>query len=170
MKALVTVSSRHGGTEGIGDEIAEALRSAGIEVDAVPPEAVVSLDQYEAVIVGSAVYMGRWLGPARDLVRGHADELRTHPVWLFSSGPVTGVDDPADAAEGNRLLELVEGREHRVFAGRLERDGLGFTERVIVRMIRSPWGDYRPWESIRSWAAGIAASLDNRPNGLPQAV
>ena len=128
----------------------------------IPPSGVGSLDVYDAVVVGSALYMGRWMGPARDFVQGHADELRSRPVWLFASGPVTGVvDDPYDAAEGLKLQELVAGRDFRLFAGKLERDGLGFAERAIVRMIKSPWGDYRPWESIREWAASIATAISS---------
>jgi menaquinone-dependent protoporphyrinogen oxidase len=169
MKVLVTVSSRHGSTEEIGRAIADQLRAAGIEVDAVAPESVVSLGAYDAVVAGSALYMGRWMGPARDLVQDHADELRARAVWLFSSGPVTGVEDPADSAAGAKLLELVGGREHRVFAGKLARDGLSFTERTIVRMIRSPWGDYRPWEAIRDWAATIAAAVIALPQEGPGA-
>jgi menaquinone-dependent protoporphyrinogen oxidase len=167
MKALVAVSSKHGGTQEIGQAIAESLRAAGIDADVIPPERVPSLDGYDAVVAGSALYMGRWMGPARDFVNGHADALRGRPVWLFASGPVTGVEDPADAAEGLKLLELVGGRDFRLFPGRLERDGLGFAERTLVRMIKSPWGDYRPWESIRQWADAIATALNAAPVGTP---
>lgn len=166
MKTLVTVSSKHGSTTEIGAAIAEALRTAGFDVDLITPEQVASLAGYDAVVVGSGVYMGRWLGPARDFVRDHADELRKRDVWLFSSGPITGVDDPADAANGLKLLELVGGREHRLFAGRLEKEGLGFSERAIVRLIKSPWGDYRPWDEIREWAASIAEALNAVPAGV----
>ena len=117
MRALVTVSSKHGSTEGIGRAIAEVLESAGVGVDLIPPSGVGSLHEYDAVVVGSALYMGRWMAPARDFVQGHADELRHRPVWLFASGPVTGVaDDPYDAAEGLKLQGLIGGRDFRVFA------------------------------------------------------
>lgn len=159
MRALMTVSSKHGATKAIGDAIADTLRSAGIEVDTFAPERVASLAGYDAVIVGSALHMGRWMGPARDLVNEHADELRRLPVWLFASGPVTPLDDEGDAAEGKKLQALIGARDARVFAGQLKKDGLGFVERQIVRMIHSPWGDYRPWDDIRAWAQSIATSI-----------
>jgi menaquinone-dependent protoporphyrinogen oxidase len=160
MKALVTVSSKHGGTEEIGRSIADTLRGGGLEVDLVAPERVTTLDGYDAVIVGSALYLGRWMGPARDLVRREAEALRARSVWLFASGPVTGVEeDAADRAEGMRLLELVGGREFRLFAGLLDRSRLGIVERTIVRAIGSPWGDHRPWEEIEDWATSIAAAM-----------
>jgi menaquinone-dependent protoporphyrinogen oxidase len=164
MRALVTVSSKHGGTEGIGRTIAEVLEADGIDVDVTPPAGVGSVDGYDAVVVGSALYMGRWMGQAREFIQGHSDALRGRPVWLFASGPVTGVlGDPYDTAEGLKLLELVNGRDFRVFAGKLDSAGLGFAERAIARMINSPSGDYRPWESIREWAASIATALQPAP-------
>lgn len=159
MKVLVSVASRHGATAEIGGAIADTLRGAGVDVDVLRPEEVQSLDGYDAAVLGSALYFGRWLGPARDLVTTHADELRGLPVWLFASGPVTQVKDEGDIAEGDKLKELIAARDNRVFAGQLKREGLSFTERVSVRMIKSPWGDYRPWPAIRDWASSIAVSL-----------
>ena len=102
MKMLIAVSSKHGSTAEIAASIGETVREAGIEVDVVDAEDVESVAPYDAVIVGSAVHMGRWMGPARDLVNGSADALRTRPVWLFSSGPLgRDIVDPADAAAGH---------------------------------------------------------------------
>jgi menaquinone-dependent protoporphyrinogen oxidase len=81
-------------------------------------------------------------------------------VWLFSSGPLgRGVVDPADAAEGTKLRDLVGAREHRVFPGKADKRELGFVERRIVSMVRSPWGDHRDWPAIAEWAASIAMEL-----------
>ena len=163
---LIAVSSKHGSTREIAGSIAETIREAGIEVEVVDAQRVESVAPYDAVMVGSAVYMGRWMGPARDLVNRSADALRTRPVWLFSSGPMgRDIVEPADAAEGLKHLELVGGREHRVFAGRADRNEFGFAERAIVRMVKSPYGDHRDWSAIREWAASIAMELTTVPAG-----
>jgi menaquinone-dependent protoporphyrinogen oxidase len=73
--------------------------------------------------------------------------------------------DPADAAEGIRLLELVDGREHRVFAGKADRHQLGFGERAILRMAKNPYGDHRDWTEIGAWATSIARDLASAPAG-----
>ena len=110
--------------------------------------------------------MGRWMGPARDLVNGSAEALRTRRVWLFSSGPLgRDIVDPADAAQGMKLLELVGGREHRVFAGKADKQRLGFVERRILSMVKNPYGDHRDWAAIREWAASIATELAAIPVG-----
>ena len=166
MKLLIAVSSKHGSTREIATSIGEVVHEAGIEVDVVDAQGVESVAPYDAVIVGSAVHWGRWMGPARDLVNGSADALRTRPVWLFSSGPLgRDIVDPADAAEGNKLLELVGAREHRVFPGKADKQELGFVERRIVSMVKSPWGDHRDWDAIRVWAASIARELTTVPEG-----
>ena len=160
MKLLIAVSSKHGSTRQIARSIGQTVREAGIEVDVADAQDVASIAQYDAVIVGSALHWGRWMRPARDLVTGSADSLRTLPVWLFSSGPLgQGIIDPADASEGLKLLGLVGAREHRVFPGKAIKQELGFVERRIVSMVKSPWGDHRDWPAIREWAGSIAREL-----------
>ena len=83
MRVLVSAASKHGATAEIADRIAAALRDAlpgGTDVDVVAAENVTTVDGYEAVVLGSAVYMGRWLDSARRLAETHAAELSTRPV------------------------------------------------------------------------------------------
>ena len=160
MKVLVTVASRHGATAEMGVQIADTLRSKGLKVDLLPPDQVVWLEPYDAVVVGSAIYLGRWLAPARDFVTEHADGLRRRPVWLFASGPITPAKDKADTADTDTLSELISARDSRLFAGKLTREGLNLLERFGVRMVGSPWGDYRPWPEINEWAESIAKALE----------
>ena len=131
MRALVTAASRHGATHEIATAIAAGLARRGVEADARPAEELESLDGYDAYVIGSAVYVGRWLEPARGLVESNAAALATHPVWLFSSGPLGPPDklkpegDPVDVAG---LIETTDAVEHRIFAGRLDRTLLSFGE------------------------------------------
>ena len=92
---LVSAASRHGATAEIAQAIGQALSEQGLTVTVVPPGEVRSLDGYDAVIIGSAVYMGHWLDPAKELVNRFHEALTDRPVWLFSSGPVTWATPPA---------------------------------------------------------------------------
>src|SRR5690242_19356693 len=94
MKVLVTAASRYGATAEIAEALADALRENGVGAAAVAPADVTSLASYDAVVLGSGVYAGRWLPPARDLAHRLAGELTDRPVWLFSSGPVGGRPKP----------------------------------------------------------------------------
>jgi menaquinone-dependent protoporphyrinogen oxidase len=168
MKILVSAATKHGGTTEIAQAISQALTDAGLEVVVRPPDQVATVEPFDAVVLGSAVYAGHWLQSARELVDRDRQALAARPVWLFSSGPVGDPpkpeEDPADIPE---LREKTGAREHRVFAGRIERSRLGFAERAIVAALHVPDGDFRPWEAIRTWADGIAAALSQASPASP---
>lgn len=160
MRVLVAVASRHGGTREIGSVIAEALTAAGHEVDELDPADVALIDSYDAVVLGSAVYNGRWLPEARELAERAATPLSRRPVWLFSSGLAT---QPASIAnsptEMRDLRERVAARAHRSFAGRLDRSVLSFAERTIIAAARGREGDHRDLAAVRAWGESIAQEL-----------
>jgi menaquinone-dependent protoporphyrinogen oxidase len=163
MKVLVTAATKYGATGEVAQAIGDALRSHGLDVAVIPPEQVDRVDDYDAVVLGSAVYAGHWLKPARQLVDRCGGALADRPVWLFSSGPVGDPpkpqEDPVDVAE---VLAATGAREHRLLAGKLVRKQLSFPERAIVSALRVPEGDFRDWPAITSWAAGIANALRSR--------
>jgi menaquinone-dependent protoporphyrinogen oxidase len=166
MNVLVSAASRHGATVEVAATIGAALRAAGLDVFIVAPDEVDRLDGYDAAVIGSAVYIGRWLEPARDLVERHKVALSRMPVWLFSSGPVGDplkpAEDPADAAP---LVALVGARGHHTFAGQVDKHRLSFGERAVVAAVRTPEGDFRPWPEIEAWAREIAAALRTGTEG-----
>jgi menaquinone-dependent protoporphyrinogen oxidase len=168
MKVLVSAASRHGATSEIAEEIGKALRNAlhergddEVVVDMRSAERVSSVEDYDAVVLGSAVYAGHWLEPARQLAERHAGALAARPVWLFSSGPVGEPPKPAEeeSVDVSRILEATGARGHWVFPGRLDKGSLGFAEKAIVLALRVAEGDFRDWDAIRGWAREIAAEL-----------
>jgi menaquinone-dependent protoporphyrinogen oxidase len=160
MKILVTTASKHGATGEIGEIIAGILRDAGLEVETLAPQDVTGLDGFDAVVLGSAVYAGRWLEPARTFAETHAPDLANLPVWLFSSGPVGDPPLPeGEAAEGVALASRISAREHRTFSGLLDRSRLGLVERAVTGVLRAPDGDFRDLVGIGAWADAIADAL-----------
>lgn len=162
MRVLVAVASRHGGTQEIGAVLADVLREAGHDVDEAEPGDVALIDPYEAVVLGSAVYNGRWLPEARELAQRAATPLSRRPVWLLSSGLAATL--PASVAtsstEMRDLAERIAARGHRKFAGRLNRSVLSFAERTIIAAARGRDGDYRDLDAVREWARTIVAELE----------
>jgi len=165
VRVLVAVASRHGGTQEIGEVIADVLRGAGHDVDEIDPGDVDLIDPYDAVVLGSAVYNGRWLPEARELAQRAATPLSRRPVWLLSSGLAATL--PASVAtsstEMRDLGERIAARGHRKFAGRLNRSALSFAERTIIAAARGRDGDYRDLDAVRDWGGSIAAELDDVP-------
>jgi menaquinone-dependent protoporphyrinogen oxidase len=158
---LIAYASKHGATEGIAQHIAEQLVKRGLDAEARPVDGISSLGEPSAVVLGSAVYAGSWIKDAVEFAERHGDALSQVPVWLFSSGPLgTEVEDeepqPRQLAD---LTERLSPKDHKVFFGALDREKLSFPERMIVKAVKAPEGDYRDWDAIAAWADEIADAL-----------
>jgi len=62
----IVVASRHGGTAGIAERIAEVLRAEGIAATVARAEDRPPVAGFDAHLVGSGVYMGSWLKEATE--------------------------------------------------------------------------------------------------------
>lgn len=155
-RVLVVFASRHGSTREIAEAIGDVLRDADLSVDVLPMGEVVSLARYDAVVIGSAVYVGRWLADARAFVERRIMELSRRPVWLFSSGPVDESANGADVPPVRSVAAVAQrlaARGHATFGGRVGPDMTGPSERWVLR------GDWRDFGAIRRWATGIADEI-----------
>jgi len=161
MRVLVAAASRYGATAGIAEAIGRRLEDEHLDVDVLPIEDVEEVGTYDSVVLGSGVYAGRWLRPARRFVDQHASELASKQTWLFSSGPI-GVPPKPEGDAAVKLGDLISrtgAREHRVFSGKLDKSRMTFVDRAVVTAVRSPEGDFRDWEEIAEWAEEIAEAL-----------
>lgn len=159
MQVLVTYGSERGSTAGIAETLAAAIHAHGFDVDVRPARGIEDVTEYDAVVVGGALYTGRWHREARTFVRHHRDALGRRPVWMFSSGPL---DDSAARTQippvpGVRaLMDRVGARGHVTFGGSLARDARGL---VASRMANRSAGDWRDDHHIIAWGQDIAAAL-----------
>jgi menaquinone-dependent protoporphyrinogen oxidase len=166
MRVLVAVASKHGSTAELAEWIGADLRDelAGgpgpVTVDVRPAGDVSSVDEYDAVVLGSAIYMGHWLDDARRLVDRTADALAKRPVWLFSSGPIGDPLKPDESPAATAAIAArISPRGHRLLAGRVAPSELGRMERLAVRAVKATPGDYRDRTAVRAWVAEIGAAL-----------
>jgi len=166
---LVTYASKYGATKEIAERIGEVLRQAGLQTDVYPVNGIRYLNTYKAVILGSAIYVGKWHKEAVAFLQTHEKFLVDRPVWLFSSGP-TGEGDPVELVEGKRLpaaLQPVADRIHphdmAVFHGYINPDKINFIEKWAIKsLVKKPFGDFRDWDAITSWATSIADALKDQ--------
>jgi menaquinone-dependent protoporphyrinogen oxidase len=117
------------------------------------------LEGHEALVIGSAVYLGSWRKEALAFLDQYAEALNRVPVWLFSSGPTAS--DPMDRALSDRQrrrLDAVGARDHHLFRGALDPEHLGFLERKAVKAAKQPLGDFRDWTDVKRWADAVADS------------
>jgi menaquinone-dependent protoporphyrinogen oxidase len=164
-KVLVAYASKYGATAEIAAKIGEVLRQSGLDTEVLPVERVGDLAPYRAVVLGSAVYMGQWRKEAATFLEANEQALAERSVWLFSSGP-TGEGDPVKLMNGWRfpaaqqpIAERIKPRDIALFHGVLDTQKLSLAERLLIKGIKAPTGDFRDWEALRAWATGIAEAL-----------
>jgi menaquinone-dependent protoporphyrinogen oxidase len=164
-QVLVAYATKYGATAEIAEKVGEVLRQAGLRTDVLPAGRVRDLKPYKAVVLGSAVYIGKWLKEAEKFLRANEKTLATRDVWLFSSGP-TGKGDPVELVRGWRFPEALQPiadrirpRDIAVFHGNADVRKLNFIEKRMLGTVNAPLGDFRDWAAITSWAAAIASAL-----------
>jgi menaquinone-dependent protoporphyrinogen oxidase len=167
MHVLIATGSRHGSTRDIGDHLAKTLKGMGIDATSCDVAEVESLEHVDAVVIGSAVYMGQWTKEAQTFVDHFRAELLVLPTWVFSSGPVGEPPQPEGEPPSHlKVRETVEAEDDRVFPGALDRSQLGLGERLMVKVIGVEDGDYRPWDEIEEFAREIGRTLSERHAGV----
>jgi menaquinone-dependent protoporphyrinogen oxidase len=167
-KVLIAYASKHGATAEIAEKICDVLRQEGLPADALPVGRVGDLSDYTAVVLGSAVYLGRWRKEAAAFLTSNEQTLATRPVWLFSSGPTSdggaflkGTDLPAALQPA---ADRIGARGAVVFWGRVDMSELNYLEKMAMKNTKTPVGDFRDWGAIEAWAGGLADEL--APSGM----
>jgi menaquinone-dependent protoporphyrinogen oxidase len=157
---LVAYGTTNGSTAQIAEAVAEVLRKGGLIPDLSPARSVVDVTPYDAVVLGSGLYAGRWHRDARRFVSRHGRQLAERPLWLFSSGPLDSSASERDIPPVRgvrRTMVRLGARSHVTFGGCLEEGATGRIAQSIVRNEKG--GDFRDFGAIEDWAARIAAEL-----------
>jgi menaquinone-dependent protoporphyrinogen oxidase len=174
-KVLVTFASSHGATAEIAQVIGTVLRDNQLIVDVKRMEDIKAITSYDAIVLGSAIYIGEWIELARNFLTEHTETLKNKYVWIFSSGP-TGEGNALELLDGARLPEnleeivtVIQPCDVAVFGGKIDLRRLRKSERVIVKAADVPKGDFRNWHAIKFWAQQIADALKTVAIDTPQA-
>lgn len=164
-RILVTYATKYGATAEIAEKIGQVILQAGLPTDILPTDRVSDLAPYEAIVLGSAVYVGQWRKEAASFLEANEKTMAKLPVWFFSSGP-TGTGDPVQLMQGWRFPEAqqpiadrIKPRDTAFFHGVLDLTKLSLAEKLLIKGIKAPVGDFRDWDAITSWAKAIAAAL-----------
>ena len=166
-RILVAFATKYGATAEIAEKIGRVIRDSGLTVDVIPVHRVRDLDSYQAVVLGSAVYIGQWRREASGFLKNNEKTLAGMPVWLFSSGP-TGEGDPVAMLQGWRfpkalqpIADRIRPRGITVFHGAIDVNKVGFIEKWMVNNVKAAFGDFRDWAAITAWAEAVAGAIKN---------
>jgi len=158
-RVLVTYASKYGSTGGVADAIGKELCGKGLAADVTLIRNAGDLGLYQGVVVGSAIYMGKWMPEATDFVKENKDILRRMPVAYFlvcitMARPIeekravtlSYMDPILKAVPEIKPLDI------GTFAGVLDYSKISWVNKRILKAKGAPEGDFRDWNSIRTWA------------------
>jgi menaquinone-dependent protoporphyrinogen oxidase len=175
-RLLIAYGSRCGSTGGVAEAIGQVLSVAGAGVDVRLVGNVNDLSPYQAVIVGSAIRMGKWLPEAVEFVKTHQDTLSRVPVAYFAVCLAMKDHTVENRRKALGYLDPVRKEYSQVkpvdiglFAGAVDYKKLSLAYGLILKVKGAPEGDFRNWEAIRTWAGGVRPALDGGKWGRTKA-
>lgn len=163
-RALVAYATRYGTTAQIAGWVGEALRSQGIDATVAEVSTVQSIDDYDAVIIGSPIYFSRALRAAADFVKKFAPGLQDKRTAMFSVG-VT-VNQKAGREFTDQALRTLAGNAPGVtptyvmFKGRVDLSRMNLAYRWFLKLFQG-FGDIDQTQrgDVEAWAKEFADSL-----------
>jgi len=162
-RILVAYATRYGSTAEVAEVIGEELRKESVAVDVRSVNDLEDLSPYRAAIIGSPIYMGKWLPETQVFIEKNQQILRTIPVAYFAVGLTASGDDPdllrKAEASMDQVRMLVNPVEIGVFPGRLESDRLSLADRTIIKLVGSKAGDFRNLDAVRAWAQAVREKI-----------
>ena len=186
IEALVIYGTRFGATTDTSEIMAEVLRQEGFEVRVVDAkkDKVQSINEFELVIVGSGIKMGRWTKEPEKFLRKFQKELSTKKVALFvccgSANPLTEGEEKTKEMEDAKRKYL----EDKAVQYNLNPIVLGFfggiydfnkmswflrktmsglkpkLEEAGFKETKSGFYDTRNLDTIRNWAKEVAQMVN----------
>ena len=152
---LVAYGTKHGSTIEVVEAIAAELGDSGREVDVAAAADVGELDDYGAVVLGGALYMGRLHQDAAGFLKRHRHALQEIPLAVFAMGPKTMAE--ADVAASRKQLDHALAAVPEltplavaIFGGVVDPSKLSFP---FKRMQAS---DARDWDAIDGWSRHVS--------------
>ena len=165
---LVAYGTRYGSTREVAEAVAATLREQGIDTDVKQAREVRSLDGYDAVVLGTPLYLGALHKDVRALLEKSRAALERSPLALFALGPIKA-DDGLDGSRAQLIGALAKlpaptPVSTAVFVGAYDPALLGFRDKMLTALPASPLHgegahDDRDWDAIRGWAREVATSL-----------
>lgn len=186
-KALIVYGTRYGATAMTSEEIADVFRQEGLDVRVVnlKDEKVKDINDYELVVVGSGIRIGKWTKEPQKFIKKFRKELANKKVALFVC---CGAARPIDE-EGKDKTKMQETKtkylDEKAAKYNLQPVALGFFGGVynfnrVSRLFRAFMSSIKPQleaagvpetepglydtrdiNAIRSWAKEVAQKVQS---------
>lgn len=166
-KVLVAYATRAGSTAEVAEFVGKTLREAGATVDVRPIKQVKSLSGYGAVVVGSAIRIGKLMPEAYSFLQKFESDLAQKRVAYFIVCLTMHEPTEENCKVAAGFAETARQKAPRVqplatglFAGAVDYDKLTFPWGFLMKkMVKAPAGDFRDWDAVKAWTLELAPQL-----------
>ncbi|MFX0051846.1 MAG: flavodoxin domain-containing protein [Candidatus Hodarchaeota archaeon] len=183
---LVVYASRYGSTAEIAQEIAETLEKNEMDVELIDLKdgvKIPSLDNYDGILVGTGIRMGRWTKEALKFLKQKREILRNKSLGVFiSSGEAANPNTYEKAKKKyiDKILLNIGINSERVmreaFGGIFDfsmNSNYNYIEKKILQRIAQSGddgfivhdgtlNDFRNWQRIRNWATDFSNTIKSK--------
>jgi menaquinone-dependent protoporphyrinogen oxidase len=169
-RILIAYDTIHGSTAEVADQIGKELCSRDFQVDVRFVGNIASVEEYDAIILGSAIYEFNWLPDARRFLRNHYSDLSSKPVAVFIVCSAMYQDTPEsrDAVRKAFVTPLLTRYPAIIplsiglFGGAVDfnTNRYNLFEKIVLRILAKVLGftesaDWRDWDYISDWAEAV---------------
>jgi menaquinone-dependent protoporphyrinogen oxidase len=172
---LIAYDTIHGSAAEVADQIGKDLCSRGFKVDVRFVGNASSIEEYDAIILGSAIYKFNWLPDARRFIRNHYSDLSSKPVAVFIVCSAMYQDTPEsrDAVRKAFVSPLltrypaIQPLSIGLFGGAVDfnTNRYNLFEKIVLRILGKLLGftesaDWRDWDYINDWAQEVGDMVE----------
>lgn len=175
----IVYHTEEGQSTRIAHHIADRLRERQHQVHVFTDDATMTLDDFDAAIVGGSIHMGRYAKSLTRFGEGHAEQLSAMPSAFFVTCLTAATHDEEHDREAETFTEdFFEKTGWRpdvvgIFGGALRYTRYGFIKRHLMRHIAKREGhptdtsqdhEFTDWDDVDAFADDLASHL------VPEAV
>lgn len=181
-KVLIAYGTRYGSTEEISMKIADIMSKQGLEITILntKKDKWPSLDQYDAVLIGSGIRIGKWTKEAKNFLKKNKKLLAEKPFLgvFVSSGDASYPDKYQEAKEKylhNIITDLgydLSKVTFEAFGGLFDMSDtskMGWMNKKFMNMAarddkeanltENVYNDLRDWDQIESFANEVTSRI-----------
>ncbi len=167
---LVAVATNYGRTFKIGAVLAEVLCTAGMQVDVRFAKDITEADlaYYDAVILGSCIYIEHWHDDALAFLESYQSVLAVKSVAYYCVNALLGMKSIPNAAEMVQEYYIdpmyeefpeIEPLDIKAFAGSIDYSILVARDWLMLRFLM-PGGDWTDWQRVAEWGRELSGMIE----------